>query len=703
MAEGGPAAAPAGPAITLPLGPAPASDAGRGILRMPPQAMVRLGLRPGDTVAVSAERTTHARVLPNLAAGEQLGADAGLVRNLGVSWGAAAEIAPARLPDLRQLTLSLDRGPAPSTDDLYLWLQDVTVTEGDRLDIPRSAGASGTLEVRQTQPTPAGRVGPDTRIGLVTEPGAEPEAPAYPGIAGLGRQIAAVHEMVELPLNRPELFERLGLDPPRGVLFTGPPGSGKTLLARAVAERTQAAFFHIAGPEIVSKHYGDSEKALREVFDAAERQAPAVIFLDEIDAIAPRRDGLSGEKQVERRIVGQLLALMDGLSRRGRVVVMAATNLPDALDPALRRPGRFDREIAFTAPDAADRAAILALHLAQAPLAPDTDLETVAERCHGYVGADLASLAGEAGLAALARAGAEAGSLAAVDAETLEITQDDLDAGFARTRPSLLRETDLPTAPVRWSDLGGLDAAKAALTEAVIWPATHPAAVRRLGIAPPRGILLVGPPGAGKTMLARALAHESGMNFIPVRPAKLLSQYLGEAERAVHELFRRARLSAPALVFFDEIDTLSPTRGQGEAAIDRVTAQMLTELDGLDDNRGVTVLAATNRPEAIDPALRRPGRFDLVLPIELPDAAARREVLAVHSRDRPLDGRVDLATLAGRTEGWSCAALAAAVDQAARHALSRGLAASAPVEELALTVEDFDCALAALARSTDRG
>lgn len=675
---------------TLPLGPAPAGDAGRGILRMPPSVLARLRLRPGDIVAVTATRTTHARVLPLTAGPDRFGVDATLARNVGAGWGARATVRKVDLPDLSELALTSLGATPPVARDLFLWLQDVTVTEGDRLELPRPAGLPWQLQVQTATPRGAGRVGPDTRVTL--DAGANP--PGYAGIAGLSAQIGAVHEMIELPLTRPEIFAHLGIDPPRGVLFTGPPGSGKTLLARAVAERTRATFFHIAGPEIVSKHYGDSEKALRDVFEAAIRKAPAVIFIDEIDAIAPKRDALSGEKQVERRIVGQLLTLLDGLASRGQVVVMAASNLPDSLDPALRRPGRFDREIAFTPPDAADRAEILRLHLAQAPLADDADPALIAERCHGYVGADLAALAGEAALAALARATTAAGGVEAVDVEALEITQRDLDAGFGRTRPSLLREAEVPAQPVRWSDLGGLDEAKAALTEAVIWPASHPALVRQLGVEPPRGILLAGPPGAGKTMLARALAGESRMNFLPVRPARLLSQFLGEAEKAVGELFRRARLSAPALLFFDELDTLAPVRGRGEAALDRVVAQLLTELDGLESNRGMTVIAATNRPEAIDPALRRPGRFDLLLNIGLPDLVARREVLTVHTRSRPLARDVDLAALAARTAGWSCAAIAAVAQGAARHALARTLSAGTRAPESAeITPEDFEKAL----------
>lgn len=675
--------------LRLPLGPAPSSDTGRGLVRIPPERMAALGLRPGDTVAVVGTRRTHARAMPNTAASDRAGADAVLAANAGASWGSAVTLTPAALDELACVTLDSPTPLPPAVADM---LADLTVTEGDTL---RLSGPSDghTVVVRELAPAAAGRVGPRTEIRRARTPRAS--APGYDGVGGLAAQIAAVHEIVELPLLRPDLFERLGMDPPRGVLFTGPPGSGKTLLARAVARKSEATFLHLAGPEIVSKHYGESERALRELFETAARRAPAIIFLDEIDAIAPRRESLSGEKQVERRIVGQLLTLLDGLEPRDRVVVMAATNLPSALDPALRRPGRFDREIRFAPPDAAGRTEILSLHLSRAPLAPDADVAAIAERSHGYVGADLAALAREAGLSALSRAVAS-GDAASASVDAVRIEQSDLEAGLARTRPSALRDDTMTARPIGWGDIGGLDAAKAALIEAVIWPLTHAAAVRRLGLSPPRGILLAGPPGGGKTMLVRALAHESGANFLPARPERLLSQFLGEAERAISDLFLRARQAAPSLVFFDELDALAPRRG-GDATLGRLVAQLLSEMDGLEDNRAITVVAATNRAADIDPALTRPGRFDLVVAIGLPDSAEREEILAVHLRGRPLAEGVSLADLAAETEGMSGAGLASLVARAARTALARAISGE-PAHRDRVEIErpDFDRALATI-------
>lgn len=465
------------------------------------------------------------------------------------------------------------------------------------------------------------------------------------------------------------------------------------MLARTVAANTAATFFQINGPEIVSKHYGDSEAALRQVFASAAQAQPAIIFIDEIDAIAPRREALSGEKQVERRVVAQLLTLMDGLEDRGNVVIMAATNLPDSLDPALRRPGRFDREIGFTPPDATSREEILRIHLKHAPLHPDVDLGAIATAAQGYVGADLAALAREAALAALRRAVADAGGEAAVRPETLFVTQADLHSGLGATIPSALRDTHVDSAPIWWSDIGGMEAQKQALTEGVMWPLEHAALHDTLRLAPARGVLLSGPPGGGKTLIARALANESGMNFILVRPAKILSQFLGDAERAIADVFIRARQTAPTLIFFDELDGLAPRRGGKDAVQDRIVAQLLAELDGLAVNTHVVVIGATNRAGAIDPALTRPGRFDLILPVPLPDTAARAAILRVHMADRPLAATVDPDDLATLTDGFSGAALANLVSRAARTALGRCLRDARA--EPQITTADIALALAA--------
>ncbi len=680
----------AAPGLRLRVEAAGALDADRGLARLSHEDMRRLGARPGDVARIVGDRAAYARILPTRRAAEgRIGLDAAQRRNARVGLGEAASLflAPPP-PEAESVALVPEAGAKLTPEAAAAALVDMPVSLGDRVSLRLSDGRRVGAEIVAVAPGPTARVVAGAAVAVeARDAGGRP----YPGVGGLAQQIARVREMVELPIRRPDLFARLGVAPPRGVLFTGPPGSGKTLLARAVAESADAAFFQIDGPEIVSKHYGDSEAKLREVFAAAERKAPAVVFIDEIDAIAPKRDQLSGEKQLERRLVAQLLTLLDGLAERGRVVVMAATNLPHALDPALRRPGRFDREIAFGAPDEAARRDILAVHLAEAPLADDADLDALAAATSGYVGADLAALAREAALAALARATGEVGGVERVCAEALWITQADLDAGRAAVGPSALRETQLELPDTRWSDIGGLDEAKAALVEAVVWPMRHPAAHRRLGIGPVSGLLLAGPPGSGKTLLARALAAESGAQFITARGAQILSRFLGDAERAVAELFTKARHAAPCVLFFDELDVLAPARGAGEPALERVVGQLLVEIDGVAESRGVFLLGATNRPEAVDPALRRPGRFERIVAFGPPDEAARREILAVHAAGAPLSEAVSLDALAAEAEGWSGAGLAALCREASRAALRRALGGGVDAAETVM-VEPRDFA-----------
>ncbi|SEA36967.1 AAA family ATPase [Rubrimonas cliftonensis] len=691
------------------------TDADRGVARIEPAAMAALGLRPGDLLRIKGSGTAYARALPlrapigapiaaqvgdrsaraSDAAAARIRLDEAQRASAGLALGDAAEVSAAPAPPpAAALTLRLDGAAPRDAAEIAAALEDHPLSEGAVVAGRLPGGRRFTAVVAALDPAPLARMTAAARLTL-----SAPEAASrYGGVAGLEAQVARVREMVELPLKRPDLFARLGVTPPRGVLFTGPPGSGKTLLARAVAEESGAAFFQIDGPEIVSKHYGDSEAKLREVFAAAEKRAPAVIFIDEIDAIAPKRGDLSGEKQLERRLVAQLLTLMDGLSARGQVVVMAATNMPHALDGALRRPGRFDREIAFAAPDRAARRAILALHLERAPLAPDVDLEALAEATPGFVGADLAALAREAAMAAVARAALEAGGMEQVDAATLSVTGADMEAARAVVGPSALRAAQVEIPDARWSDIGGLDAAKQALTEAVIWPMRHGAAHRALGLAPVSGVLLAGPPGGGKTLLARALAAESQANFIAVRGAHLVSRWLGDSEKAVAELFAQARHAAPCVLFFDEIDAVAPARGAADAAMTRVVAQLLVEIDGICQSRGVFLLGATNRPDAIDPALLRPGRFDEIIRLDAPDATARRDILAVHTRETPLAEDVDLEALANAADGWSGAELRALAQGAARAALRRALRAgdgAAPQVRML----DFAAARAARARS----
>ena len=661
---------------------------GRALVRIPLDKMVELGLEAGDTIAISAQRQTHARVMPAPRGGLEIEANDALAGNIGAKWGDAAEVALADIPALRSVVIKATGANIGAPSDIAEALYDLPLTQGDVVDLMLPMGRAARYEIVALDPAPAGHFSEDTTVSL----GAHPDARAgYEDIGGLSEEIARVHEMVAIPLLRPELFARLGVPAPRGVLFTGPPGSGKTLLARGVAAKTSAAFFQINGPEIVSKHYGESEAALRNIFEAAAKDAPAIVFIDEIDAIAPRREGLSGEKQVERRIVAQLLTLMDGMSERGRIIVMAATNLPDSLDPALRRPGRFDREIRFGPPKPEARREILNIHLRDAPLADDINLDQVARDAHGYVGADLAALAREASLAALDRAVAEAGGEKALRPDDLFLTAPDLAHGLRVTSPSALRDTMVESPSISFADVGGMDATKDALKEAVIWPLEHRETFAALRLRSVSGVLMSGPPGSGKTMLARALATESGMNFIPVRPARIMSQFLGDAERAIADVFVKARQSAPCLIFFDELDALAPRRTGQDATQERVVAQLLTDLDGLAQNTDVVVLAATNRVSAIDPALTRAGRFDVLIRIPLPEASERKAILDVHLCDIPLSPNINLDDIVLRTVGASGADLAGLVTAAARSAARRHLSdTSGPIN---VAQQDFEVAL----------
>ncbi len=679
--------------LRLPLVLLAGENPGRGLVRLPFGLMTSLGLRPGDTVEITGRTRTYARVIPARTGEIEIGTDAQLITNVGASAGDVAEIRPAPLSALNSAIVRIDSGVAFAPDDLREALFDLPMTVGDRLVVAGAHGRRVTLSVIDVSPGNAGLFATGTLLTMASQPGPS----GYEAVGGLDEVVARIHEMVATPLLRPDLFAHLGIPPPRGVLFTGPPGSGKTLLARTIAKRTSAAFFQINAPEIVSKHYGESEAALRKVFEAAAKAAPAIIFIDEIDAIAPKRDSMSGEKQLERRVVAQLLTLMDGLSDRGGVIVMGATNLPDSLDSALRRPGRFDREIQFTPPNAKSRRAILDIHLARAPLAADVDLDAIAAAAHGYVGADLAALAREASLAALDRAVAAAGGEDRVKTKDLHISQFDLLKGLRTTSPSALRETMVHSPPVGWQDIGGLEDIKDTLIAAVVWPLLHRESFAALNLAAARGVLLSGPPGTGKTLLARALAQESGMNFIAARPTQILSQFLGEAERAIATIFARARQSAPTLIFFDELDTLAPRRSGKDGVADRIVAQLLTEIDGVQPNDGIVVLGATNRSAAIDPALLRAGRFELTIAMPLPNTKSRHEILDLLCRNLPCQADVSIKDLVPRTDGFSGADLSALVNGAARHALSRALRKDNGSPQV--TAEDFDLSLQERERS----
>ncbi|MEM2707754.1 MAG: CDC48 family AAA ATPase [Candidatus Pacearchaeota archaeon] len=494
----------------------------------------------------------------------------------------------------------------------------------------------------------------------------------YEDIGGLDEEIRKIREMVELPLKHPEIFERLGIEPPKGVLLYGPPGTGKTLLAKAVANESEANFYSIAGPEIMSKFYGESEKRIRDIFTEAEKNAPSIIFIDEIDAIAPKREESYGE--VERRVVSQLLTMMDGLKSRGKVIVIAATNRPNAIDPALRRPGRFDREIAINVPNKKARLEILKIHTRNMPLAKDVNLEKIADITHGFVGADLAALCKEAALAALRRVlpniNLEEETLSPEILEKLQVTMKDFQNALRVVVPSAMREVLVETPNVKWRDIGGLEEAKQALKEAIEWPLKMPGAFTRLGIEPPKGVLLYGPSGTGKTLLAKAVANESEANFIYVAGPSLLSKWVGESEKGIRQVFERARQVAPCIIFFDEIDAIASRRGYDiNRTTERMLNQLLAEMDGLQEIKGIVVIGATNRPDILDPALLRPGRFDKLIFVGPPDEKARLEILKIHTRNMPLAKDVNLEEIARRTNGYSGADLAAVCKEAALAAL----------------------------------
>jgi transitional endoplasmic reticulum ATPase len=520
---------------------------------------------------------------------------------------------------------------------------------------------------------------------------------SYEDIGGLKPQLQRIREMIELPLRYPEVFERLGIDAPKGVLLHGPPGCGKTLIARAIAHETQANFYAVSGPEIIHKFYGESEAHLRKIFEEGSRKAPSIIFLDEIDAIAPRREQVVGE--VEKRVVAQLLALMDGLAKRQKLIVIAATNLPNVLDPALRRPGRFDREIAIPIPDRHGRKEILEIHSRGMPLAEKVDLNHLAEITHGFVGADLEALCREAAMICLRRIMPEVDfGLARIPYDQLaklEVEMDDFLEALRDIEPSALREVFVEVPNVHWQDVGGLAETKQRLVEAVEWPLQHPNLFTQAGIRPPKGILLSGPPGCGKTLLAKAVASETKVNFISVKGPELLSKYVGESERGVREVFRKARQAAPCIVFFDEIDALVPSRSAGTSdshVAERVLSQFLAELDGVEELKGVLVLGATNRLDLLDTAILRPGRFDQIVEIPLPNESERSEIFAIHLHNKPLGAGIGFNDLASRTEGFSGADISSTCTRAALRAVRRAVQAGdkAPAGQARVTIEVSD-------------
>ena len=699
---------------TVRVAEARARDANRGIVRLDSDVMKELGLTSGDAVEITGTKKTVSLVWP----GYETDAGKGLIRmdgytrnNAGVSIDDQVTLKEIQVKTAERLVLGFTEPIRVMGIESYLFefLQGRVLTRGDSIPL-NIMGTRVELVVTDVKPSAqAVIVGGETEVEVSEE--VVKEVPkgiqrvTYEDIGGLHDEIQKVREIIELPLRHPELFVRLGVEAPKGVLLHGPPGTGKTLLAKAVANESNANFYTIGGPEIMSKFYGESEERLREIFKQAQENAPSIIMIDEIDSIAPKREEVTGD--VEKRVVAQLLSLMDGMQARGKVVVIGITNRVNAIDPALRRPGRFDREIEIGVPGRAARLEVLQIHTRGMPLEKKVNLESLADRTHGFVGADLEALCKEAAIRALRRilpeVDLEAESIPAKILTKLVVEMDDFEEALKDIQPSALREVFVEIPDAKWSDIGGLEDVKSELQQAVEWPLKYADLFEKSGAKPPKGILLYGPPGTGKTMLAKALANESEANFISIKGPELLSKWVGESESGIREIFRKAKQSAPTVVFFDEIDSVAPVRGSGYSdsnVTERVVSQLLTELDGLEELQKVFVLAATNRPELVDPALLRPGRFDRVLKVPVPDKKARLEILKLNTTGNPLAPDVDLARIAEKTEGYTGADLAGIASTAVMIALQEHISKYQTVEEarkhaaeIKVTAKDFDKAL----------
>jgi transitional endoplasmic reticulum ATPase len=677
-------------------------DVGRGVARIDYDSMDSLNASTGDVIELKGKRRTVAKCLPLYPSDEGKGIIRidGLGRNnSGIAIGDTIIVKKIKaVPAEKVVVAPLEA--IPPIDERYLAdaLESVPLIKGDNVMVPYFGGRLTFQVIGVTPAADAVLVTQKTTFHIAEKGETLRGVPqvTYEDIGGIRGEIKKVREMIELPLRHPEIFEKLGIEAPKGVLLYGPPGTGKTLLAKAVANESQAHFISISGPEIMSKFYGESEARLREIFKEAREKAPSIIFVDEIDSIAPKREEVTGE--VERRVVSQMLSLMDGLEARGKVIVISATNRPNAIDPALRRPGRFDREIEIKVPDKKGRTEILQIHSRNMPLAADehefpVNIEKIAAVSHGYVGADLEYLCKEAAMKCLRRLLPELNlEEEKIPPETLDkliVNGDDFKKALVEVTPSGMREVFIENPDVSWEEIGGLEEVKRELMEAVEWPMKYPGLYDKLGHKMPRGILLHGPSGTGKTLMAKAVATESEANFVSVRGPELLSKWVGESERGIREIFKRARQSAPCVIFFDEIDSIAPVRGAGgeTAVTERVVSQLLTELDGMENMHGVVVLAATNRADMIDPALLRPGRFDKIISIPLPDKDSRKKVLEIHSKDIPLADKdsvdvIDFDKLAESTDGLSSADVASIANTAVSLVVHEYLDNAAPDKNL---------------------
>ncbi len=713
--------------LNLKVAEAIQDDVNKGIVRIDSQLMNEIGVRPGDIVELQGERLTVGivdRAYPGDIGLNIVRMDGILRRNAKTGIGEIIKVRKADVKEAKKVIIAPARKGVHIRAPQEIFKQgllgravvkgDIVALGGTRRRRNTMAGSPffedifGMLDesmigfgdlkfiVVDTNPKQSVIITDLTEVSLNPEAveikeETVPEV-TYEDIGGLEEEMKKIREMVELPLKHPEIFERLGIEAPKGVLLHGPPGTGKTLLAKAVANETNSNFILINGPEIMSKYYGQSEENLRKKFEEAEKNAPSIVFIDEVDAIAPKREESKGE--VERRVVAQLLALMDGLKSRGKVVVIAATNIPHSLDPALRRPGRFDREVEIGVPDKGGRLNILKIHTRNMPLAKDVKLEDIADITYGFVGADLASLAKEAAMIVLRRVLPdiklkEENAISKDLLEQLQITQKDFMEALKVVRPSAMREVLVEIPSVKWESIGGLENVKQELKEVVEWPLKKPQVFKRLGIQPPKGVLLYGPPGTGKTLLAKAVANESNANFILVKGPELLSMWVGESERGIRKVFQRARQVSPAIIFFDEIDSIAPRRGLSADShvTERVVNQLLTELDGMEEMHDVVIIGATNRPDILDTALLRPGRFDRIILVQAPDKEARKRILEVHTKGMPLAKTVDLNKLAETAEGFVGADIEGVCKEAAMLALRKNIDA----KEIAM--KDFEDAI----------
>jgi transitional endoplasmic reticulum ATPase len=678
---------------------------GRGMALVDPKVMEEMDLSTGDVIEISGKKKSYVLLWSSQRddQGKKLIRIDGYTRNnIGVGIDDIVSVRKVNVKKAEQVIL------APTEELNIVGLEDYlpellegrVVTRGDMIPLNIMGRRLG-FAVTSTSPTDAASL-IDSNTEFII--GSLPKAAAkgvprvsYEDIGGLKNEVQKVREMIELPLRHPEIFDRIGIEAPKGVLLHGPPGTGKTLLAKAVANETNANFYSISGPEIMSKFYGESEERLREVFKEAEENAPSIIFIDEIDSIAPKREEVSGD--VEKRVVSQLLTLMDGIQSRGKLVVIGATNRPNAIDPALRRPGRFDREIDIGIPDEQGRLDILLIHTRGMPLTEDVDLESIAKVTHGFVGADLEALSKEAAMRSLRKIlpeiNLEQPKIPAEILNKIKITRQDFDEALRDVQPSAMREVLVQRPNVGWEDIGGLQQVKEELAEAIEWPLKHANLFAEASVEPPKGILLYGPPGTGKTIIAKAVAATSEANFISIKGPELISKWVGESEKGVREVFRKARQAAPCVIFFDELDAIAPRRGGSEGdshVTERVISQMLTELDGLEDLKGVVVIGATNRPDIIDEALLRPGRFDRILEVPVPDKESRKHIFQIHTKKKPLESDVNLDKLVEMTEGMTGADIAALVNAAAMSAIKEHIRQKSG-SKLRISMRHFETAL----------